>query len=390
MKKIIIVNNNLKVGGVQKSLCNLLWVLDGKYDITLYLFSGAGAYAGQLPESVKICTCSSLFRYLGVSQAECAGKLRDRLTRGVLAGLCRLLGKRAVLWLLLASQKGLPGEYDCAISFLHNGSSRAFYGGVNEFVLERIQARKKIAFLHCDYHNCGADHRETLRLYQKFDEIAACSDGCRQAFLEVFPSLADRCRTVANCHRFDEIRRLAADAPWIYEPGRIPVVSVGRLSREKGLERALLAVRQAIAQGVPVSYHLVGDGNQREALQDLAQRLGIAEYVRFHGEQSNPYRFMTHAALLLVTSYHEAAPMVIDEAYCLGLPVFSVRTTSSEEMITRRGCGWVCENSQAAIDALLPQVLREETALHSMKERLRSLPVSNQTAQEQFFSLVGR
>lgn len=59
-------------------------------------------------------------------------------------------------------------------------------------------------------------------------------------------------------------------------------------------------------------------------------------------------------------------------------------------MITRRGCGWVCENSQAAIDALLPQVLREEAALHLMKERLRSLPVDNQTAQEQFFSLVGR
>lgn len=198
MKKIIIVNNNLKVGGVQKSLCNLLWELEGKYDITLYLFSGVGAYAGQLPESVKVCTCSSLFRYLGVSQAECAGKLRDRLTRGVLAGLCRLLGKRAVLWLLLASQKRLPGEYDCAISFLHNGSSRAFYGGVNEFVLEKIRAGKKIAFLHCDYRNCGADPRETLRLYQKFDEIAACSDGCRQAFLEVFPALENRCRTVVN------------------------------------------------------------------------------------------------------------------------------------------------------------------------------------------------
>lgn len=73
MKKIIIVNNNLKVGGVQKSLCNLLWELEGKYDITLYLFSGVGAYAGQLPESVKVCTCSSLFRYLGSARPNAPG-----------------------------------------------------------------------------------------------------------------------------------------------------------------------------------------------------------------------------------------------------------------------------------------------------------------------------
>ena len=45
MKKIIIVNNNMKVGGVQKSLCNLLWELDRlrEYDVTLALFSPVGA-----------------------------------------------------------------------------------------------------------------------------------------------------------------------------------------------------------------------------------------------------------------------------------------------------------------------------------------------------------
>ena len=37
MKKIVIVNNNMKIGGVQKSLCNLLWSLHENYDITLVL-----------------------------------------------------------------------------------------------------------------------------------------------------------------------------------------------------------------------------------------------------------------------------------------------------------------------------------------------------------------
>ena len=81
MKKIIIVNNNMKVGGVQKSLYNLLWTIHKDYEITLLLFHFSGAYADQLPPDVRIVTCKGLFRYLGVSQDECK-RFSDRLKRG--------------------------------------------------------------------------------------------------------------------------------------------------------------------------------------------------------------------------------------------------------------------------------------------------------------------
>ena len=53
MKKLLIVNNNMKVGGVQKSLLNLLWSLEGQYEVTLCLFSPQGAYLQQLPATVE-------------------------------------------------------------------------------------------------------------------------------------------------------------------------------------------------------------------------------------------------------------------------------------------------------------------------------------------------
>ena len=54
MKKILIVNNNMKVGGVQKSLYNLLWSMDGAYEITLLLFQKTGEYIDHLPAGVKV------------------------------------------------------------------------------------------------------------------------------------------------------------------------------------------------------------------------------------------------------------------------------------------------------------------------------------------------
>lgn len=384
MKKIIIVNNNMKVGGVQKSLYNLLWTLDGQYDITLLLFSPVGEYMGKLPESVKVLTCDSLFRHLGISQ----GESREKLTRGVLAALCRILGRPAAMKLLLASQKRVPGHYDSAISFLQNGRKSNFYGGVQEFVLSRISADRKVAFLHCDYSRCGADYPENNRLLQEFDAIAACSDGCKDVFCQTLPELAEKCVTVRNCHRFEEIKTLAEDAPVAYDPAVCNVVMVSRLAHEKGIERAIEAVKHCENNGVSVMLHVVGGGPMRQALQETAGTMGLSATVRFYGEQSNPYRYLRNADLFLMTSYHEAAPMVIEEANCLGIPILTTRTTSSEEMVTRRECGWVCDNTQQGINEALLNVARDAAALKQKRTRLQNRTLDNAEAIRQFTALI--
>lgn len=386
MKKILIVNNNMKVGGVQKSLYNLLWEIRGRYEVTLCLFSGRGAYLEQLPPEVQVIECDSLFRYLGISQGECSGI--HKLKRGTLAFFCRIFGRTAVMKLLIASQKMLPEEYDCAIAFLQNGRKKNFYGGVQEFVLRRVKAQRKVAFLHCDYGNCGANHPDNNRLLAEFDRIAACSHGCRRAFEAVLPELASKCRTVRNCHRFDEIQNLAAQEPVCYDADRINLITVARLAHEKGIERAIAAAAKVRDAGLPVTLHLVGSGAMEERLRELTRELEMTEQVVFHGEQPNPYRYMANADLFLLTSYHEAAPMVIEEAISLGLPVLTVRTTSSDEMVTQQDAGWVCENTQAALDACLMDILRDPVGIEQVKTGLRQRSADNQTAAEQFRSLI--
>ena len=390
MKKLLIVNNNMKIGGVQKSLYNLLWSVSDQYDITLLLFAPVGDYMDNLPERVRVCSCTSLFRYLGVGQGDCAGSLRDRLLRGFLACICKLFGRGAVMPLLLRSQKPLPGHYDCAISYLQNGSPRHFYGGVNEFVLEKTDATQKVAFLHCDYLQCGVNCEENNKAYRAFDLIAACSDGCRRSFVQALPELAQKCVTVPNFHRYGKIRELSQQTPYCYPAGALHVVMVGRLAHEKGIDRALRALACVRGQGIAAMLHLVGSGPKEQELRALAQTLSLADAVIFHGSQSNPYRFMRNADLLLMTSFHEAAPMVIDEACCLGLPVLSTATTSTQEMILRRGCGWVCENDQTALNAALAALLKEPARIHALRARLSEAQFSNEGAKAAFAALVGR
>jgi glycosyltransferase involved in cell wall biosynthesis len=80
--------------------------------------------------------------------------------------------------------------------------------------------------------------------------------------------------------------------------------------------------------------------------------------------------------------------MVIDESCILGVPILTTRTNSSDEMVTERGCGWVCENSQEALDDKLFDILSAREALHELKMRMLKMPFDNSLALSQFHNLL--
>ena len=80
MKRILIVNNNMHIGGVQKALLNLLQTLHADYDITLLLFYRGGALLNEVPSDVHVCAAGGAFRYFGMTKNDVL-TVRDRPLR---------------------------------------------------------------------------------------------------------------------------------------------------------------------------------------------------------------------------------------------------------------------------------------------------------------------
>ena len=204
----------------------------------------------------------------------------------------------------------------------------------------------------------------------QFDKIAACSDGCRGVFESLVPELKFKSVTVRNCNNIAEIRSLSEENTIQYDENRLNVLCAARFSPRKGIDRAIIAADEMLKQGIPITLHILGSGIMETQLKNMVHERGLQEYVIFYGEQGNPYRYMKNVDLFMLTSFHEAAPMVIDEAYILGVPTLTTRTNSSDEMVTARSCGWVCENSQEDLNRALSEVLSNKTELKEMKKRL--------------------
>lgn len=333
MKKILIVNNNLEMGGIQKSLINLLKEIHNNYDITLLLFSKSGALLKDVPEGVKIITPSRCYRMLGLTKGEMLRYPLLFCIKFLLMKYASLFSRRNAMNILGLFQRKING-YDVVISYSHLFGYKYFANGCADFVLDKTLATLKICLVHCDYINSGTLSEQNNRRYSEFDKIACCSDSVRKRFLEGSHISSDKVVTLRNFYDLD-IVKLANIKPYIYDRNCINILTVARLSSEKGIDKAIDSLH--MSGRTDIKYYILGDGPQKLVLEKKIVNYHMENCVLLLGEQENPYRYMLNADYLLVPSLHEAAPMVFDEANILGLPIISTNTTSASEMVASSG-----------------------------------------------------
>lgn len=128
----------------------------------------------------------------------------------------------------------------------------------------------------------------------------------------------------------------APDHPW-FEPGQPPVViGVGELCARKDFETLLHGFARLDGQH-DLRLIILGEGRRRAALEALVEQLGLRGKVDLPGFVANPYAWMARAALFVLTSRCEGAPVVLMEALGLGVPVVSTDCPSGPREILQEG-----------------------------------------------------
>jgi len=116
------------------------------------------------------------------------------------------------------------------------------------------------------------------------------------------------------------------------EPDARVIVHVGRFVPLKN--HALLIQAFALLEAsIPLYLWLVGDGELRPAMEQLAQELGVAHRVRFWGIREDVPAILNAADIFTLPSQHEGNPMSVMEAMAAGLPVVASRVGGIPELV---------------------------------------------------------
>ena len=356
MKRILIVNNNMHIGGIQKSLVNLLNELCAsradEYKIDLLLWKNAGELSTDIPGEITIIEGNFFTQILGMSHSEARQSgILTLLHRSFWAVITRLLQTR-VSFCALSHMQRLRSEYDCAISFMQNGAPNVFYGGCAEFVLNTA-AKEKICFIHCDFQSYGGNCAYNRKTLERFDKIAAVSDSVAKRLVAAVPSIANKVRTVHNCTNFGAIQKMSDEYAPEYANGRVNLFTAARLHTEKGILRMLPILKRIKESGAAFVWRIGGDGPDRTEIEEKIAVWGLQNEIILLGSLPNPYPYFKHSDAVLVPSYNEAAPMVFDEARAFGTPIFTTETASAKEMVSDTHSGIVCENTDEKIESEL-------------------------------------
>jgi glycosyltransferase involved in cell wall biosynthesis len=161
------------------------------------------------------------------------------------------------------------------------------------------------------------------QFYPRASLVVAVSRGVADGLRNDLGVPAAKIRTIYNPIVTPDLPRRAAeplDDPW-FAPGAPPVVlAVGRLAVEKDFGNLLRAFARVRAQR-PLRLVVLGEGQERAALEALVRELGVAADVRLPGFEKNPLRYMSRATVFALSSLYEGLPGALIQAMACGCRV---------------------------------------------------------------------
>lgn len=346
--------NHLHCGGAEKALVSLLRTIDySKYKVDLLLFKREGMFLDHLPNEVKLLDPPSDYRYFDMSMTrallECLksrklGLAIARLKAGMIIKIERNPARREQLvWRQLT--RALPfihTNYDAAIGYLEKNP--VYY------CIEKVEAKVKLGFIHNDYVMLGMDPKLDHRHFQRLDYLVTVSEECASVLKRTFPMYSNKVRVIHNIVSPSAISQLSLlPKPLLPKKGGITIISVGRLTAQKGFDMAIEACRILINYGYDVRWYVVGEGKDRRKLEEQIQREQLQERFLLLGLEDNPYPLIRQADLYVQTSRFEGKSIAIDEAKILGKPIVVTNFSTATDQITHEHNGLIVEQNAQAI-----------------------------------------
>lgn len=331
MKRILIVTHAMEIGGAEKALLGLLETIDtAKYQVDLFLMSHRGELMKYIPENINLlpeipqyaCMARPVSEVIekhlwsiGFGRAIGKAKAGNRVKKLGLSKDNNVALEYSHRYTLKFMPKIQPDmEYDLAVSFL----------APHYFTMEKVTAKKKIAWIHTDYSSLDIDAETELKVWNKYDRIISISDDVTYSFLKKFPEVADKILLIENIMPVKYIETVVDKFTVEHEmpeDGSIKLLSIGRFSFAKKFEDIPEICRHIRLSGMNVKWYIIGYGTEETLIRQRISEMDMQDYVIILGKKENPYPYIKACDIYVQPSRYEGKSVVVREAQMLHKPV---------------------------------------------------------------------
>lgn len=383
-KKIAVILTTMQVGGTEKVLIEMLNAIDyNSYDVDLWLM-GKGPFDYLIHPSVHV----RYWKNAGTKEL-----ITGWFARGNIWHLFKSIGYLLMArihvrdWVrngIYTAKAQIPYDekYDCVIA----------YQGLSPLVvataLYRFNAPKKISWLHGRDGFQKSHIRIIEKEYGKLDRIFCVSNALKKEFSSKVRKLEHITDIFYNLLDPKEIQAKAME-PIAENLLSDSLVTVGRLSKEKGQDMVPKAVRILLDSGYDIYWYLVGDGALRDKIEKECRKYDVCGRVILLGTRHNPYPYMKKCTIYVQTSLTEGYCTTTMEAKILHKPIVVTDAPGMREQFKSGENGLI-------VDAITSEALAEgiKTLLdhpemrQKFQENLRGESADNHEELQKLYALI--
>lgn len=396
MKKILIFSQAMEIGGAEKALLGLLENIDTtKYEVDLFLMRHSGELMKYIPSNINLLPEISQYADLAVPIGNVLKKGHFKIAYG------RYKGKKAAV--KRVSELGL-GDNDVAIEYSHKYTAKYMpkisdkgydlaisFLTPHYFVTQKVNAKKKVAWIHTDYSRVEMDRESQLVMYSNYDKIASISDKAAEKFVRIFPSLKDKVITIQNILPEKYINKITDEFTAeneISNDGSIKLLSIGRFCTAKNFDNIPEICKLIRNQGVNIKWYIIGYGGDEQLIKDKIAEFNMQDYVIVLGKKENPYPYIKACDIYIQPSRYEGKCVAVCEAQILNKPVIITNYATASSQLTDGFDGIVVPMDNQGCAEGIARVIRDKDLQNNLIENTKKTDYTNKNEIEKIYKLI--
>lgn len=372
-KRILFIAYTMNIGGVEKALLGVLkrYVNLG-WSVELGLVKSCGVFLQEVPTGVTVFEIASLNKAAAFLHAtpldnlrnafkclnfiQCFSLLYDYICYKISGSLFHQYKK------YFKRLPELGKEYDVAVAFAGP------FALIDYYVATKVKSKEKWGWIHYDISKFSHDKMIIKKAYSKFNLINIVSEQGKVIFDSFFSEFSSITKFTPNIIDSEFILKASKDKIVTKECDtsnrKIKILTVGRISPEKGQFIALEALRRIISRSNQLQnlqWWFVGDGSDMQRCKAFVQENQMQDFVVFCGVQPNPYPYMASCDIYVQPSVHEGFCITLGEAILFDIPIIATNFTGAKEQLKNyKNAKIVNINPDSIAEALITYIKADE------------------------------
>lgn len=392
--RILFMAITMNVGGTEKALLNLIADIPREQaEVTVLLQKRTGGFLDAIPAHVRVETVEGFAEAEPLLEAPPLVSALSALTRGRILQAAQIACRHLVYKLngdrtpmiryIVDRCRPRADRYDLAVA----------YAGPEDFttdyILRKVNAARKVQWIHFDVTRIGFSKRFAARHYPKFDQVSVVSEEAKAKLLEAVPAVKGNAVVERSNVPAAVVKSLAAQGEGFRDGfDGLRVLTVGRLTDEKGQDAAIRAASLLADAGLRFRWYCIGEGSARGRYEALIRSLGLEGRFVLLGADPNPYPYMAQCDIYVQPSRHEGFCITLSEAKCFHLPIVTTGFAGAREQIRDGETGLITGFSDHELALAVARLANDRHLRHRLSDNLQAEAAGHAGAATRLLGIV--